>query len=67
MIQLPKKRPWLILVFLYIVIIAVWTTFIILGNRQGERMTPEEAELHIRKQKEAAAEQPDNTEPQAKP
>lgn len=50
MLHLPKKRPWLILVFIYLVIIAVWTTFIILGARQGERMTPQEAEEHIHQQ-----------------
>lgn len=49
MLHLPKKRPWLILVFIYVVIIAVWTTFLMLGKQQGERMTPEQAEQHIRK------------------
>lgn len=48
MLHLPKKRPWLILVFIYVTIITVWTTFIILGNKQGKRMTPEQAEQHIR-------------------
>ncbi|MGB0775978.1 MAG: hypothetical protein ACPGUY_09030 [Akkermansiaceae bacterium] len=49
MLHLPKKHPWLILVFIYVVIIAVWTTFLVLGKQQGKRMTPEQAEQHIRK------------------
>ncbi|BDS08865.1 hypothetical protein NT6N_39050 [Oceaniferula spumae] len=48
MLHLPKKRPWLILVFIYVVIITVWTTFIVLGHKQGSHMSPEEAEQHIR-------------------
>lgn len=52
MLDLPKKRPWLILVALYVIIVAVWATFIILGNKQGDRMTPQEAEQHIKKHPE---------------
>ena len=48
MLHLPKKRPWVILVLLYVVIVTVWTTFIILAHQQGDHRTPEEAEAYIK-------------------
>jgi len=50
MFHLPKKRPWIIIVVIYIVIIGVWVTFYTLAKKHngGERMTPEETEQLIK-------------------
>ena len=55
---LPRKHPWIILligvVLFYAIIIGSWATFIHLaGNRETNRLTPEEAgELYLQRQEE---------------
>lgn len=45
MIHLPKKRPWLIILGIYIVIILVWAGFYFLAKQSGKQnLDPEEAE-----------------------
>ena len=45
MIHLPKKRPWLLLVGVYTVIILVWVSVFMLAKHNGEqRLKPEEVE-----------------------
>ena len=45
MIHLPKKRPWLILIGIYLVIILVWAGFYFLAKESGtQNLNPEEAE-----------------------
>ncbi|MFK7909567.1 MAG: hypothetical protein AB8F34_03095 [Akkermansiaceae bacterium] len=44
MIHLPKKRPWLILVGIYAVIMMVWAGFYFLAKETGDQQVdPEEA------------------------
>ncbi len=63
MTLLPKKRPWIILVIIYAVIIGVWATFIILaGKRDTRLLSPKEAEEFYQKHKQPSAENP-NSEP----
>ena len=45
MIHLPKKRPWLILLGIYLVIMLVWAGFYMLAKQSGKQsLKPEEAE-----------------------
>ena len=53
MIHLPKKRPWLILLGIYIVIMAVWIGFYFLAKDSGKQhLTPEEAEEVLEKRQQ---------------
>ncbi len=45
MIHLPKKRPWLILVCIYLIIVLVWGIFFYLANQANDPiMDREEAD-----------------------
>ncbi len=49
MLHLPKKRPWLLLVLMYAVIIGVWTTYIMYARQRDTKlMTPKEAEQYYK-------------------
>jgi len=53
----PKKRPWIILVIIYAVIIGVWVTFIILaGKRDTRQFNPQEADEFYQQHKKPTAE-----------
>ena len=57
----PKKRPWIILVIIYAVIIGGWVTFIMLaGKRDTRQLTPKEAEEFYQKHKQPSAENPNS-------
>lgn len=50
MFHLPKKRPWIILLVIYVVIIAVWIGFYYLAKDTGtQSVSPEEAEELLEK------------------
>lgn len=53
MIELPKKRPWLLITLFYLVIIGGWVAFYMLAkNHSGNKRTPEEAEALLKQNKE---------------
>ena len=50
MIHLPKKRPWLILIAIYTIIIGVWTTvFFIARGSSAKSLNAEEAKELLEK------------------
>ena len=52
MIHLPKKRPWLILVAIYLIIMLVWGGFYFLAKQSGKQnLDPEEAEQLLEQRK----------------
>lgn len=56
MIQLPKKRPWILILLFYMVIIGGWVAFYILAkNHSGNKRSPEEAEALLKAQQEESA------------
>ena len=70
MLQLPKKRPWIIILIFYMVIIGGWIAFYILAeNHSGNKRTPEEAEAWLKQQQEEPATPPATppTEPPVNP
>lgn len=57
MMHLPKRRPWLILVGIYLVIMALWGTVFFLARQNGDQqLDAEEAEKLINQ----SARQPTN-------
>ncbi len=61
MIQLPKKRPWILIALLYLVIVGGWVVFYMLAkNHSGNKRTPEEAEALLKANREAPATPPSN-------
>jgi hypothetical protein len=57
----PKKRPWIILVIIYAVIISGWVTFIILaGKRNTRQLSPKEAKEFYQKHKQPSTETPNS-------
>ncbi len=56
MIQLPKKRPWILIALLYLVIVSGWVVFYMLAkNHSGNKRTPEEAEALLKENREEPA------------
>jgi len=48
-LHLPKKRPWILIVILYVTITSVWITYFIIAHKSHEKhMTPDEAEQYIK-------------------
>ncbi len=62
MIELPKKRPWILIVLFYLIIVSGWVVFYMLAkNHSGNKRTPEEAEAILKQATEQVA--PDKTKP----
>ncbi len=60
MLELPKKRPWLLIILFYLVIIGGWVAFYMLAkNHSGNKRTAEETEALMKQQRlEAEATKP---------
>jgi type VI protein secretion system component VasK len=57
MLHLPKKRPWLILIAIYALIIGVWATvFILARGSSAQSLDAEEAEKVLEQRKAPALE-----------
>ncbi len=62
MIHLPKKRPWLILLGIYLVIMLVWGTFYFLADQAGDQVVdPQEAEELLKNSPSSKHKQPSET------
>ncbi|MCP5536480.1 MAG: hypothetical protein H7A51_09645 [Akkermansiaceae bacterium] len=49
MLELPKKRPWLLIILFYLLVVGGWVAFYVLAkNHSGNKRTPEEAEALLK-------------------
>lgn len=62
MIQLPKKRPWVLIILFYLLVIGGWVAFYMLAiNHSGNKRSAEETEALMKAQQE------ESSTPQATP
>lgn len=58
MLNLPKKRPWILIALFYLLIIGGWVTFIMLARQHsGNKRSPEETEKILKQQTPAQAQE----------